>query len=722
MANRVEVLKTQTAKAAPSGGFDATKVRVIYLDNPPMNALGINVRRALIKGMEEAEKDPKCEVIVITGKGAAFSAGADISEFSAAMQPPFLPEVIDRIELSSKLVVAAVNGLAMGGGTELALGCHLRVASPKAFFALPEIKLGLIPGAGGTQRLPRLCGPQFAIQMCCSGGNIKAPVALKNGLADVVVDAGANVVAEAARLGLEHVAKKLPIRRLRNETGKLGNSVKNYFVFRAARQQITANTPSGMTSPLRALDAVQAACSASNFADGLKAERDIFMQCAQSPQAAAMQHFFKSERRATKIPGIPEGVKPKAIRSVGVLGGGTMGGGIAMNFLNIGIPVVLLETSVERQKFCVDTIAGNYKITMGKGKLTQEQFDKRMGLLRVVVGDYSAFQDVDFIIEAVFENMKLKKEIFAKLDRVCKADCVLASNTSTLSIDEIASATTRPQKVIGAHFFSPANVMKLLEFVRGQATDAQTIVTSMAVGRMIKKAPVLVGNCFGFVSNRMILRGGFSAMCMLEEGCLPAQIDAVIKEFGFPMGVFAMQDLAGLDVGSKIRSETPAHFIPKRDVTQIPDVLVKAGRFGQKTQKGWYKYAPDAPRKPIVDSEVEAIVVNASKAKKMARRSFDKNEILERYLYIMINEAALLLQEGFAIRPSDIDIVFIYGFGFPPYRGGPCMYADQVGIPKVVERMKKYHTALGADTFPTPCQLLVDMATKNGSFGVLNGK
>ncbi len=714
--NRVEKLQAQQQ---PTFSVDARGVAVLRVTNPPLNTLGFKARAQIMQGVEMAEQDPNVKVLVITGAGRAFSAGADISEFGAGkMKRPFLPEVIDRVEACKKPVVAAINGMALGGGCELALGCHFRVASKFAAFGLPEIKLGIIPGAGGTQRLPRLCGPEFAIRMCCTGGTIKPAVALKNGLVDAVAEPK-ELIAAAGAFGLNVVEKKLKIRRLCNETAKLGNSVRNYFVFRAARDQVRKSTPSGMISPLKALDAVQAACSAPSFKAGMAAEQKIFYECAKTTQAAAMQHFFKAERVAAKVPGI-EGVKPRPVRSVGVVGGGTMGGGIAMCFMNIGTPVVILETSPERKKFAEDNIRNTYLVSVKRGRLTEEKFKQRMALLTVVVDDWQAFQDADYVIEAVFESMALKKQIFAKLDAVCKQTCVLASNTSTLSIDEIASATKRPQSVIGAHFFSPANVMKLLEFVRGKDTDSQTIATSMAVGKAIKKAPVLVGNCFGFVSNRMILYGGFSAFNMLEEGALPAQVDAAIRKFGYPIGLFQMQDLAGIDVLGRIRGEMPPNFLPPRDSSTIQSELIKQNRFGQKTGKGWYLYEKANPRKPLNDDAVDKIVIATSKAKGIKRRNFDEKEILERFFFIMINEAAKILEEGYAIRPSDIDIVFIYGFGFPPYRGGPCFYGDTVGIPYLVKQMQTYNKALGDATFPKPCKLLLDMAANGKTFASMN--
>jgi 3-hydroxyacyl-CoA dehydrogenase len=720
--NRVEVLSQQV-----EGGFQTTNdgaVAVIIVNNAPLNALNHANRLHLVASIKIANETASVKVIVITGAGKAFSAGADITEFSAAgMKEPYLPDVFDVIESSKKLVVAAVNGMALGGGCELALASHLRVSMASANFSLPEIKLGIIPGAGGTQRLPRAVGVQNAIMMACSGRNVKAPAAKSMGLVDAIVPAAeeaAGVVAFASKIGLAAVAAKAPIRRLCNDRSKLGNFLTNSFVFRAAKGQLQKTVPSGMTSPYRCLEAIQAATSVSNFKDGLAVERKIFLECAQTPQAAAMQHFFFSQRAALRIPGIPKDAKGRDVRTLGVIGGGTMGAGIAICALNANIPTTILETSDERKAAALKTIEDVYGSRLKKGKITPQLAAERLKLLSVVVNDYSAFQDVDFVIEAVFENMALKKSIFANLDKVCKRTCVLATNTSTLSVDVIASATTRPEMVIGAHFFSPAHMMPLLEFIRGAKTSPEVILTSLELGKRIKKVPVVVGNCFGFVANRMIIRAGFQAMCLAEEGCFPREVDAVVKKFGFPVGPFVMQDIAGLDIGSKIRLETPPELIPKRDVTTVSEALVKEGRLGQKTLKGWYKYNPKDPRTPIPDFAVEKKIVQVSAEKKITRRMITNKEIEERYLYTLINEAAAILSEGFALRPSDIDVIYIFGFGFPPYKGGPCHYADHIGIDKVVQALEVYHTALGGDTFPAPCALLKKMVAEKKTFADLN--
>eukprot|EP00759_Apiculatamorpha_spiralis_P052513 PhF_6_TR574/c0_g1_i1/m.594/K07516/fadN; 3-hydroxyacyl-CoA dehydrogenase len=693
-------------------------IAVFTLTNPPMNVLSHHVRVGIQSCLEKATANAAVKAIIVTGKGAAFCAGADITEFTPSkMKGPHLPEVIAKLEQSKKPVIAAINGVCMGGGLETALACHYRVASDKALFALPEVKLGLIPGAGGTQRLPRLIGVQGAIDMVCSGRTVKAAEAFKKGVVDKIVPLN-KLLEEAVAFANDLIQRNVTPRRLCDDGSKLGWCLTNKLVFRQARQGI-AKMSRGMESPLRCLDAIEAATTARTFKEGMDTEFKIIMECFKSPQAQAMQHLFFSERRALKIPGLPNDMKPAKIKSVGVIGGGTMGTGIAMNFLNIGVPVILLENTPDRAKFAADTIRGNYDLTMKKGKLTLEVVEKRMSLLKVIVNDYNAFANVDYVIEAVFENMKLKKEIFAKLSAITRPDCILATNTSTLSIDEIASASTRPNKVIGAHFFSPANVMKLLEFVRGKDTDAATIITSLDVAKRIKKTPILAGNCFGFISNRMMTIGGLQGIYLLEEGCLPQEVDAVITKFGFPMGLFAMQDLAGVDVGYKIGLETPAELRPKRMV-ELGAKLYELGRYGQKTQKGYYKYPDPTSRTPVPDPVITQLILDESKRKGIKRRTFTSEEILERYLYVMINEAANILLEGFAIRPSDIDICFIFGFGFPPFKGGPCHWADHVGIAKVAAKIQKYNQELPPNTFPPLSPLLAKMVAEKKNFASMN--
>lgn len=733
MSNRVTVLQKHL-EAASSQASHSEGAFVITLDNAPLNALNHSTRVAILNGIQAANRDPSVRFIVIIGSGNAFSAGADISEFSPeAMKEPYLPEVLDAVEASNKLVIAAINGMALGGGCELALASHVRLMSSQAVVALPEIKLGLIPGAGGTQRLPRCVGVKAAIDVACSGRTIKAPSALAMGLVDALVAVPAEspaveirrqLLAAASRYAVEHLNEKRKLRRLCDETGKLGNCLTNSVTFRMARQHMLKTVPRGVTSPFRALDAIIAATSVNSFKDGLAAERRIFLECAKTPQAHAMVHFFLAQRAALRLPGVSETTTTKrpaaALQSVGIIGGGTMGSGIAICCLNAGLHTVILETSDERKRAATRAIKDIYFAGLQKKKLSDVQVAERLGRLVVVVNDYSAFRDVDYVIEAVFESMALKKDIFAKLDAVCKPSCILASNTSTLNMDEIASATRRPQNVIGAHFFSPANIMPLLELIRGRDTSVPTIQASLQLGKIIKKVPVVVGNCFGFVSNRMILRAGFQAMAMAEEGCFPREIDAVIKSFGFPVGPFAMQDIAGLDVGSKIRKETPSAFLPKRDVTTVSERLVAAKRFGQKSGQGWYRYDPKAPRKPIPDNAVEKILLQVSQERGIKRRMIEKSEIEERYLFALIHEAAEILSEGIATRPSDIDLIYIFGFGFPPYKGGPCHWADHVGLATIVKKMAIYHTALGADTFPAPSPFLVKMVADNVTFADLN--
>eukprot|EP00331_Platyophrya_macrostoma_P012932 CAMPEP_0176416880 /NCGR_PEP_ID=MMETSP0127-20121128/6583_1 /TAXON_ID=938130 /ORGANISM="Platyophrya macrostoma, Strain WH" /LENGTH=731 /DNA_ID=CAMNT_0017796987 /DNA_START=61 /DNA_END=2256 /DNA_ORIENTATION=+ len=726
-ATRLDIIEKQLTSSSVSG----TGAHVIALDNAPLNALNFTTRKYIIDEVHKANNDPAVRYIVITGNGKAFSAGADIAEFSpAAMKEPYLPEVLDVVENSTKVVLAVVNGMALGGGCELALASHVRLLSSQAVMGLPEIKLGLIPGAGGTQRLPRCVGVKAAIDLVCSGRTIKAQQALAMGLVDEVVPVAAEapaletqkvMLAAAESYAVKHLKEGKKNRRLCDDTSKLGNCLTNSVTFRLARNHMLSTVPKGVISPFRALDAIIAATSVASFKDGLEAERQIFLECSKTPQAQAMVHFFLAQRAALRIPGATAGEsKPATLQSVGIVGGGTMGAGIAICCLNAGLYTVILETSEERKKFARQSITSIYTAGLAKKKLTDVQVAERLGRLTIVVDDFAAFRDVDFVVEAVFESMSLKKEIFAKLDTICKPSCILASNTSTLNVDDIASSTRRPQNVVGAHFFSPANIMPLLELIRGRETSTQTIQTSLQFGKLIKKVPVVVGNCFGFVSNRMILRAGFQAMAMAEEGCFPREVDAVIKSFGFPVGPFAMQDIAGLDVGSKIRKETPAAFLPKRDVTTISEQLVVAKRLGQKTGLGWYRYDPKAPRKPIPDRFVEKLILDVAKQKAITRRMIEKSEIEERYLLALVHEASEILGEGIATRPSDIDLIYIFGFGFPPYKGGPCHWADRMGLANVVRKMTVYHNSLGEATFPAPSSFLKRMVAENLTFEDLN--
>ena len=734
--HRATLLAKQANSTGP-GGLErrGNHVAVLRLNNPPLNALGAAVRAQIREGMAAAEADASIDVVVITGAGPAFCAGADIAELgkmasnasNVAVEASLreFGDVMSLLESTSKVTVAAINGLCFGGGCETALACHHRVAHPRAQLGLPEVTLGLLPGAGGTQRLPRLVGLEPAIRMCCFGAPVKAAAAAKVGLVDEVCAATDDVVAVAAAYG-QAVAERRKQgeapRRVRDFAERLPTAEQAAQIVSASRALIAKKTPKAVIAPLRNLDAVAAAAThPANFDAGVAVERRLFAELIASAPAAAQLHGFIAERRALKVPGIA-GVKPARVKHVGVVGGGTMGGGIAMCFLNIGVPVTLLETSDARKANCVATIRRNYAVSAKRGTLSSAQLEARMGLLTVVVDDWAALGPVDFVIEAVFENMALKKEIFAKLDKVCKPGCVLASNTSSLDVDAIASATSRPQHVIGAHFFSPANIMKLLELVRGKATDARTIATSVFVAKAIKKAPVVVGNCFGFVGNRIAFQSQFQAFAMLEEGAVPRQIDAVIEAFGFRMGVCRMGDLAGVDIGYKVRQEMPAHLRPTRDVNTVTNMLVERGWHGQKTGRGYYKYAKDAPRVAVHDPEVDALCAQVSATKGVTRREISDEEIHERYFLAQINEAAIILEEGIAVRPSDVDVVMLYGYGYPAYRGGPCHYADALGLPNVVAAMRRYNARLGDATFPKPCPLLTDLAAKGASFASLNAR
>ncbi len=686
-------------------------IGIITVDNPPVNALSAAVRAGLIECLDQGLNDAGAKALVLVGAGRTFIAGADIREFGKPPQGPGLNEVIARYEDSSKPVIAALHGTALGGGLEVALGCHFRVAVPSAKVGLPEVNLGLLPGAGGTQRLPRLVGPQKALDIITSGQHIPAQEAAQLGIVDEVIDAASPVDA-----GIEFARKVLaenrPLTRVRDREDKIKDARGNSALFDDYRKQL-GKRARGLFAPFKIVDCVQAAVELP-FDQGLQRERELFMECMQSPQRAGLIHAFFAEREAQKIPDLPPNTPTRPCNSVGIIGAGTMGGGIAMNFANVGIPVYLLDMSQEALDRGLAVIRRNYENTAKKGRLTMQQVEERMSLIRPTLS-YDDFKDVDVVIEAVFENMAIKKEIFAKLDEVCKPGAILASNTSTLSIDEIASATKRPQDVIGMHFFSPANVMKLLENVRGEKTADDVKASVMEIGKRIKKVPVLVGNCYGFVGNRMLHRRGAEGTALVNEGASPSQVDKVIYDFGFPMGQFAMSDLAGLDVGWRIREERRAkgEDIP----LSWADKLAEKGRFGQKTGAGIYRYE-EGSRTPIPDPEVDALIEEFRREQGIKPREVSDQEILERCMYVMINEAAKILEEGIAYRPADIDVVWIYGYGFPAYRGGPMFWADQIGLDKILEAIKGYQKTVGGDQWE-PAPLLERLVREGKKFGDL---
>ena len=683
-------------------------IGIITVNNPPVNALSHHVRQGLLESFIEANTDDTIATVLICD-GRTFIAGADITEFGKPLQAPSFLGTMEVIENLQKPSVAAIHGTALGGGLETALCCHYRVAVPSARVGLPEVALGLLPGGGGTQRLPRLIGPEAALQAITSGVPMAADQAQKVGVIDAVVDEG-NLLEGAKAFARALVADGAPLKKVRDLSDKVTGV--DLAIFDAARTQASKQRR-GFEAPQRCIDCVEAACTLP-FDEGLAKEQELFRQVLTSNQSAAQRHIFFAERAAAKVNDMPKDTKPLAIQKVGIIGAGTMGGGIAMNFVNAGIPVTILETSQEFLGKGLAVVRGNYERSAKKGRFTTEQVEQRMGLLTPTL-DYADIGDVDLIIEAVFENMEIKKDVFAKLDAATKPECILASNTSTLDVNAIASVTKRPEKVIGTHFFSPANVMRLLEIVRGEKTSFETLATAQAVGKAINKIGVVVGVCDGFVGNRMLHYYGGQAEFMLEEGCLPHNIDDTIYALGLAMGPLSMGDLAGLDVSWRIRQGRglPERLPEGAHYCGIPDLICERGRFGQKTGAGYYKYEKgDRTRYP--DPEIEALIVNYSQAKGIQRRDISREEIVERSMYALINEGARILEEGIAQRASDIDVIYVYGYGFPAYLGGPMFYADTIGLDKVYKRVCEFSEQDPASWQPAP--LLKKLAKEGGRF------
>lgn len=687
-------------------------IAVITVNNPPVNALSPGVPEGIGAAVAAIQTDDEIKGAILIGSGATFIAGADIKEFGKITSGQrreginFL-ELLLAIEDSPKPIVAAIHGTAFGGGLETAMACHYRVGVASAQVGQPEVNLGIIPGAAGTQRLPRLAGVEKAVDMCAFGAPVRAKDALACGILDRVVDGD---LLEGAKSFLQEVIASgaaAPKTRERNE--KLGNAETNAPVFAAARS-LARKTKRGMTAPLAAIDAVEAATQLS-FADGCLREAEIFRECLFSNQSKSLIHVFFGEREVAKIPGITKETKTYDIKRAAVIGAGTMGGGIAMNYANAGIPVLLKETDQAALDRGLATITRNYANSVKKGRFSQEVMNERLALITPTL-DYSGFEQADIVVEAVFEGMALKKEIFSALDRVCKPTAILASNTSTLDIDEIASATSRPEMVIGHHFFSPANVMRLLEIVRGRATNLEVIATSMALAKRLKKVGVLVGNCRGFVGNRMVAPYTREAQFLVEEGAKPHEVDAALYEFGMAMGPLAMGDLAGLDVSWRIRQEFKHLEKPGIRQPLVADRLCEMGRYGQKTGAGWYRY--DENRRAMPDPEVEALIEEASTAAGIERRAITPEEIVERTIYALVNEGAMILEEGIALRAVDIDIIYINGYGFPAWRGGPMWYADTVGLQRVYERVSEFHRRFGE--LWTPAPLLKELAETGKTF------
>ena len=650
-------------------------VAVITLNSPPVNALSFGVRDGLYEGFKAAIADDQVKSIVLICDGRTFIAGADISEFGGAAKGASLFDVQNMMENSPKPVVAAIHGTALGGGLEVALVAHYRVAVPSAKLGLPEVNLGLLPGAGGTQRLPRIVGAEKALEMMTSGSHTPAKAAAAMGLVDELVEEG-NLRAGAIAFARKVVAENWPLKKVRDREVKADSQV--FADFRKAN----ARKFRGFKAPEANIQCIEAAVNLP-FEEDLKVERKLFMELMTGPQSAAQRYVFFAERAANKIPDVGDDVETLPVKSVGVIGAGTMGGGISMNFLNVGIPVKIVETRQEALDRGLATIRKNYENTAKKGRLTQDDVEKRMGLLSGSL-NLEDLVDCDLIIEAVFENMDIKKDVFGKLDKIAKPGAILASNTSYLDVNEIASATSRPESVIGLHFFSPANVMRLLEIVRGDATSKPVIATSMKLAKQIGKVGVLVGVCPGFVGNRMLSSRQRQAQALVAEGAMPWDVDRVLYDFGFPMGPFAMSDLAGLDIGwSKETSKGET----------IRDVLCEMDRRGQKTGAGYYDYDENRNAKP--SPVTEGIIKDFAAKSGVNARPIDDEEILERTIYPMINEGAKILEEGKAIRASDIDTVWINGYGWPVYRGGPMHYGDSVGLAKVIEKLKEYENKHG---------------------------
>ncbi|AOI57741.1 3-hydroxyacyl-CoA dehydrogenase NAD-binding domain-containing protein [Burkholderia diffusa] len=666
-------------------------VAVITLNNPPVNGLGLSTRQGVMDALDRAAQDPSITAIVLTGAGRAFSGGADITEFNTpkALQEPTLHTVIRAVEASAKPVVAALHSVVMGGGLELALGAHYRVAAPGAQIALPEVKLGLLPGAGGTQRLPRAVGLETALNMIVSGAPVPSAQLATSGLFDEMADGDLldAAVAFARKVGVQ----KGPHPRVRDRKIVHENAA-GFIQF--ARNSARAAAPN-FPAPHKCIDAIEAGVL-NGFDKGSVAERDGFVALMMTPESRALRHAFFGERAASKIPDVPADTPVREIRRVGVIGAGTMGGGIAMNFINAGLPVTLLETKQDALDRGLATIRKNYDAQVKKGKLTQQKLDARMALITPTLS-YDDLKDADLIVEAVFEELGVKEQVFGRLDAVAKAGAILASNTSTLEIDKIAAFTKRPQDVVGMHFFSPANVMKLLEVVRGAQTAKDVLATVMAVAKKIRKTAVVSGVCDGFIGNRMIEQYIRQALFMLEEGALPAQVDRAIEKFGFAMGPFRMSDLAGNDIGWAIRKR---RYVEQPDLhySKIADRLCEQGRFGQKTGGGWYDYVP-GERKAKPSALVDEMVVAYSKERGVERRKIGDDEIVERLVFALVNEGAKILEEKIASKASDIDMVYLTGYGFPLWRGGPMLYADMVGLYNVERAIRRYAAAPNGDAW-----------------------
>ena len=688
-------------------------IALMTVDNPPVNPLSSGVRKGLTDGINKALSDDNVQAVVLTGEGRAFIAGADISEFGGKAEGPSLFDCLNTMDNSTKPIIAAINGTAFGGGLEVALCCHYRVIASSAPVGLPEVKLGLLPGAGGTQRLPRLIGAEKALDFILSGDPIPGPQATELGIADEL--ATGDIVQAGIDFAQRIVEQGGNVRRIRDETAIIEKDRDNQEIFEAARKN-SARRMRNRFAPEMIIQCVEAAVNSGDFDTGLKVEQECFAQCLKHPQREALIHMFFSEREVAKIPDVPKDTKTSSIEQAAVIGCGTMGGGISMSFLNVGIPVNVLEVDQEALDRGMSIIKRNYDIQVQRGRMTEAEVEQRMSILSGTT-QYSDLSTADVIIEAIYENIDVKVEAFKKIEAVAKPGAILASNTSGLDIDKMAQATSRPDSVIGLHFFSPANVMKLLEVVRGEETSEETIATSMKLGRTLNKIAVLSGNAPGFIGNRMLAGYTQQAGEIILQGATPYQVDNVLLQFGMPMGPFQMNDLVGLDLGWRARKLSGMKPEDVPHTARIADKLCELERFGQKTNRGFYIY-PEGSRAGQADPEVVALVEETSSELNITRREIDDDEVLKRCLYPLINEGARLLEQGIAIRPCDIDIVYINGYGFPEVTGGPMFWADKQGLDNILADIQKFKEEYGGAVWE-PAPLLERLVSEGNGFASL---
>jgi 3-hydroxyacyl-CoA dehydrogenase len=682
-------------------------VAVITLNNPPVNGLGNALRAGILQGLQRANQDPAVKAAVLIGAGKSFSGGADIREFGKSREKPDLPDVNDFQDAMRKPLVAAISGFALGGGLELALACHYRIATPKAQLGLPEVKLGILPGSGGTQRLPRIVPVAKALEMMTTGNPISAEGALQLGLVDEIVqisNMNGDLLDAAVVYANQLVAEKKPLKRIRDMQARADVD------FKKVRDEL-AKASRGYPAPLEIVACVEAAVTRP-FDEGRKFERERFAHLVATNESKALRHAFFAERQTSKIPDVPDETPTRTVKKAAVIGAGTMGGGIAMSFVTAGIPVTITDTTQEALDRGMKRIRENFAATVSRGRLKQEEMERRLSLLRPTT-DLGHIKDADIVVEAVFERMDVKQELFRKLDALMKPGAILATNTSTLDVNQIAEATKRPQDVIGTHFFSPANVMRLLEVVRGAKTGKDVLATTMKLGKALKKVAVVSGVCDGFIGNRMLEKYVQQSLFLLDEGARPQQIDGALAKWGMAMGPFTMYDMAGNDIGWEIRKRR-AKERPDFVYGRFADRIAEKGWFGQKTGRGWYRYEP-GNRKPIPDAEVEQMLAAYRKEMGYPQRQISDDEIVERCMYALANEGAQILEEGIALRASDIDMVYLTGYGFPPYRGGPMFYADTVGLDRVLKSIEKFQQGYqGAQWKPAP--LLVKLAKEGRRF------